>query len=77
MLDADILISKNDPDHIESEGVSGPLKPRHPDLCGPAQLALFAPVHSSDWSAKSVRLSRFHFDERDRSTRVVLLASRN
>ncbi len=77
MLDADILISKNDPDHIEPEGVSRPLKARHPDLCGSAQLPLLSPVHSSDRPAKSVRLPRLHFDERDRATRVLLLTSRN
>ena len=77
VLHTDLLLFEDHSDHIEPEGVSRPLKTRHPDLCGSAQLALLSPVHSSDRPAKGVRLPRLHFDERDRATRVVLLTSRN
>ena len=63
MLNPDFLLAKNDPDHIEPEGVSWLLESRHPDLRGTAELALLPPVHSAHRTAKVRRSTGLNFDE--------------
>ena len=63
MLDADILLPKNDSDHIEPIGVARLLKPRHPDFRGPAELTLLSPIDGAHGSAKISGRARLHLDE--------------
>jgi len=63
MLNPDFLLAKNDPDHIEPEGVSGLLEPGHPDLGGTAELALLPPVHSAHRTPKVCGSTGLNFDE--------------
>jgi hypothetical protein len=63
VLDSDVISTKNDPDHVESKGVAGLLKARHPDLCGTAQLALLAPIDGADWATEIGGGAGFHFYE--------------
>ena len=63
MLDTHILRTKNHPDHIEPEGVSGLLESGHPDLGGTAELALLPPVDSAHGTAEISAGSSLHFDE--------------
>jgi len=60
VLDTDAILSKNDSNHIEPEGVAGLLKPRHPDLRRPAELALLAPVDRAHGSAEIRRRAGLH-----------------
>ena len=72
VLNADIFCSKNDPDDVEPEGITGALESGNPDLRRPAQLALLSPVHGADGSAEGVGGAGLHFHERDRARRVGL-----
>jgi hypothetical protein len=71
VLHPNLFRLKNDPDHIEAEGIAGLLKARDPNLSGPAELALLFPVDRAHGSAEIRRLSRFHFNERDHSPSAV------
>src|SRR3954471_21964203 len=68
VLDADVLRSKNDSDHIESEGVARPLKSGHPHFRRAAELSLFSPVHSPDRPAEGVRFPGLHLHQGDRAS---------
>ena len=65
VLDADIFCSKNDPDDVESEGITRPLESGNPDLRRSAQLALLPPTHRADRPTKRITGAGLHFDERD------------
>jgi hypothetical protein len=77
VLDANFLRLKNDPDHIEPEGVAGPLEARYPDLRRSTQLALLSPVNGAHGAAEIVRRARLHLDERDCPSPVTLIARSN
>jgi hypothetical protein len=72
VLDADVLGAKNYSYYVEPEGVARTLKARHPDFCGPAELALLPPAHGSYRTAERVGSAGLHFDERDRSLNPTL-----
>src|SRR3954471_3659743 len=74
VLDPDCLCPKNDPDHVESEGIARTLKARDPDLRRTAQLTLLPPVHGADRTAKGIIGPRLHFDESDGAVGIVLRA---
>ena len=77
VLDADIFCSKNDPDHVEPEGITGSLETGNPDLRRSAQLALLPPVHCSDRSTERIAGARLHFHERNRAMRICLTTTRD
>ena len=71
MLNPDFLLAKNDPDHIEPEGVSGLLESGHPDLGGTAELALLPPVDGAHRSPKISRGAGLYLYEGDGSPRLL------
>jgi acetylornithine deacetylase/succinyl-diaminopimelate desuccinylase-like protein len=75
VLDANFLRLKNDPDHIEPEGVTGPLEARYPDFGRSTQLALLSPVDRAHRSTEIVRRTRLYFDERDGPAGALALRS--
>jgi len=77
MLDANVLRSKNDSDHIEPEGISGLLETRDPDLSRSAELALLAPVHGAHRTSKVGRPTGLHFYESNCAPGIRFDASRN
>src|SRR5207244_5390602 len=77
MLDANVLRSKNDSDHIEPEGISGLLETRDPDLSRSAELALLAPVHGAHRTSKVGRLTGLHFYESNCAPGIRFGAGRN
>jgi len=64
VLDANFLRLKNDPDDIESEGVTRLLEARYPDLGGSTELALLSPIDGAHRSTEIVRRPRLHLHER-------------
>src|SRR5882762_1871263 len=63
-----LLRFKNDPDHIEPEGVARLLKARHPDLRRAAELALLFPVDGAHRAAEIARGPGLYLDECDGTT---------
>ena len=75
VLYPNFLRFKNDPDDIESEGVTRLLEARYPDLGGSTELALLSPVDGTHRSAEIVRRARLHLDKRDGSAGPITLRS--
>ena len=67
MLDADGLTANDDPDDVESKGVTRTLEARYPYFRGAAELALFAPTHRCYWTTERIVSTCLHFHESDRS----------
>lgn len=76
MLNTDVLWAKNYPDDVESKGVTGPLKARHPDFGRPAELPLLPPAYRRDRSTKSVGRASLDFYKGDGSLAIVSTLAR-
>ena len=63
MLYADILTAEDYADDVETKGVTGALKARHPDFGRTDELSLFPPAHCRHRTAERVSRSRFHFNK--------------
>ena len=74
VLNPDCLCPKNDPDHVESEGIAGTLKSRDPNLRRTAQLTLLSPIHGTDRTSKGIARPRLYFNESDGAIGLVLCA---
>ena len=75
VLDANFLRLKNDPDDIESEGVTRLLEARYPDLGGSTELALLSPVDGAHRSTEIVRRAGLYLDERHGSAGALTFRS--
>jgi hypothetical protein len=76
MLNTDVLWTKNHPNDVESKGVTGPLKARHPDFGRPAELPLLPPTDRRDGTAESVGRASLNFDKGDGSLAIVSTLAR-